>query len=360
MNQRLDKILKKVTVGVVIFSIILILLSITYPSVFTIVKNLIWVTIFSVAMLFFTVGVLTVIGRKKEASKVIDLILEGSVSMIDIMDLLSIFYKTFLESMKKVAATVIPYFAYVLSIFIYFGILALYKYVGSLKDVAILTIVLTIILTITVGFLNRPKAVQNTIKFNEYFNNILKNFRKYFVDSFEITIFILFLTIDSTNLSFLPSELNVPINATISNYNLIYRGFSADHVDITVKLVGIGLFVESLRMALKLGATALKVYNTTPLNGSLNAQEASVQKRKQVIRKTVHKSKGNIMRFASFTTFMMFVFMFFPRLKLVALITASTTNLFLDVVIPGRLTFTQSTDLISRIFNKVVRVDLEN
>ncbi len=77
---------------------------------------------------------------------------------------------------------------------------------------------------------------------------------------------------------------------------------------------------------------------------------------KTAIRNSFGDTKDDIVKFITFTTALISVFLFFPRLKLFAMVVASITALLLDFVVPGRLIMKQGNDLISRILNKAFRL----
>jgi hypothetical protein len=49
---------------------------------------------------------------------------------------------------------------------------------------------------------------------------------------------------------------------------------------------------------------------------------------------------------------LLFVFLIFPRLKLLAMCTASITSLAINIALPRRIISTKQTDLLSRILSK--------
>ena len=74
------------------------------------------------------------------------------------------------------------------------------------------------------------------------------------------------------------------------------------------------------------------------------------------MKKTVLVSKDDFLKFSAFTVFIIFVFLFFPRLKLLALISASVSGLIMDLAFTRRLTEEfKSEDIMSRIFQRLSR-----
>jgi hypothetical protein len=321
----------------------------TNSHLFLIILNALWLILLLVVILFVFLGILTVIGLKKEAGKIIDLILEGSITIIEVIDFIKSLIEAFKQTIISAIIIFIPYASYFLAAFTYFFVLIFYKWIGAFYDVTILTIVITLVLTVIAGILNLPKDPRTAKQTLVWGAEAIQKFKRNFSDAFEIAIFVLFLTIDSTNLIFLPKELRVNLKATVGEYDLMTRSFVfTDHLRITITLIIIGIGIELLRNIIRLITAAVMHYREA------HSQGASA---KTSIRHTVTEAKDDFLMFSAFTTIMMVVFLVFPRLKLVALVTASLSNLILDVILPQRLTMQKREDLIARVFTKLFRLD---
>ena len=254
MKTQIPKWARKTIVATMIFFGIIIVLGIMHPRVFYIVANILWTIGFTLSILFVIVGILTILGRKKEAGAVIDLALEGSLTAIRIIEFLKELKETFIEISKRVILIAIPYFSYIIATIAYLIVIILYKAYGTDNDVLAMTIAVTVVLTLLAGLMNLPKKDDNKMFKSVFLNNVTKSFMRHFIDGFEVALLILFLTIDSTDLFFLPDALNVPINAQFNNYDFMQRGFSTYQIDVTLKLVMIGLLLEFIRNLLRLVA----------------------------------------------------------------------------------------------------------
>ena len=356
MKTQIPKWARKAIVATMIFFGIIIVLGIIHPRVFYIVANILWTIGFTLSILFVIVGILTILGRKKEAGAVIDLALEGSLTAIRIIEFLKELKETFIEISKRVILIAIPYFSYIIAAITYLIVIILYKAYGTNNDVLVMTIAVTIVLTFLAGLMNLPKKDDNKMFKSAFLNKVTKSFTRHFIDGFEVALLVLFLTIDSTDLFFLPDALNVPISAQFGNYDFMQRGFSTYQIDVTLKLVMIGLLLEFIRNVLRLVAEAKYYYRFPQKYFGDTKFETKTELLKATIKKTISESKDEIMRFTAFTSLMIFAFLFFPRLKLVALIFASLTNLLLDIIFSKRLTYRKQEDLLSRLFNKIFRI----
>lgn len=350
--------LSKAVMGLSIFLGVFILTAIFNFKLFLILVNVLWLTIFTLTVIFIVLGILTFLGRKKEANQIIDMFLEGSLTLIDIGNFIRETIKTFLELVVDFLMLVIPNLSYILAGALFVLILLIYKVVGVNNDVTIMTVSLAFGLTIVSGLLTLPKPQTNDIaKKPTKMALTMASFKRKFVDSFEVVIFVLFLTIDSTHLFFLPKELNVPIEAHLWGYDLMIRGIDVLHAfSFTVLLILLGIAIELFRQAIRLIAVAVNFYRNPkyiPFDPS-DPKNVGESLLKKVVIKTVQVSKDDFLMFAAFTVFITFVFLLFPRLKLIALISASLAGLILDLAFRQRLVSQEKEDLLNRVFQKVV------
>lgn len=323
--------------------------SIFFPAVFTAIINFFWIMMLIIVAVFLVLGILVIVGLKEEVSSFLDVLLEGSLTIIDAIDFIKQLYDRFIELLRDFIYFITPLLAALVALAIYLGILVLYKGVGRENDITILTAVITVAMVVAVAVLNRPVEEQ---PITTWAQAVRKRFKDYFSDSFEVVIFIFFLTMDLTNLFFLPPELNVPLRAEVGDTDLMLRAVNVtNQLTTTVYLVTLGIILEIIRNIIRLIAVAVNYYN------SLSKQATSkMENIKESIRLSFGDSKDDLMKFITFTTVLILVFLVFPRLKLFAMVVASLTGLVMDAVIPGRLKMREGNDLISRILNRTFKL----
>ncbi len=325
---------------------LLIYFSVFFPTVFTAIINFFWIMMLIIVAVFLVLGILVIAGLKEEVGAFLDVLLEGSLTLIDAFDFLKKLYERFLVVLKDFIYFITPILAALVAFAIYIAILVMYKGIGIENDVTILTAVLTVAMVVAVAVLNRPVAVDEQIQ--TWIQAVRNRFKDNFADFFEIVIFVFFLTMDSVNLFFLPDNLNIPLRAQIGNFDLMLRAVNvSDQLTVTIYLVTIGIFLEIVRNIIRIIAIAMAYYKELP------KVEAKIPNVKQSIRLSFSDAKDDLVKFIAFTTTLILVFLIFPRLKLFAMVITSLTGLILDGIIPGRLKIKEGTDLISRIINKV-------
>lgn len=328
-----------------------VVLGLVFPAALSFLASLLWVTLLTGVIVFFGLGALVIIGLKREASRILDVLFEGSLSIIDVIKFIRLAIDRFIYLLKEFLVFISPILSFIIAGLIYVMVLTLYKNVGRSFDVTGLTIILTLLLVAFVGMVTAPKPIvegDDSWKFR-----FKKKFEASFSDWIEVVVFAFFLTMDSTNLFFLPENLNIPVRAQIGDYDLMIRSIQLkDHFTTTVNLIILAITVEIFRNALRLVAYSLRYYKES---GNENITERSSMI-KEAIRKGFKELKENILKFIAFTSVLIFVFLFFPRLKLLTIVVASLTSLFLDLIMIQRLNAQYSPDLISRVLTKIFRV----
>lgn len=349
-------ILNKFIIGLISIAIILLLILIVNPQLFLLILNIIWLIVFATTVLFIVVGVLTFLGRKKEASKIVDLFVEGSITFIDLAKFIKDLWTTFKSILIETAALIIPKTSLIIAILIYLFIIVLYKYLGSFMDVTIPTILLTIVVTSIAAVVTLPRFASTNLSESSRISRAIAKLKANLIDYFEVVVFILFITIDATYLYFLPKNLNIPIEAAIGDYDLMIRSIaSTDHLMLTINLIIIGIAIELVRNIIRLSITGKYYYNNPELIDSEYIPTGKANLLKLTVRKTMFESKEEFLSLAAFTVFITFVFLFFPRLKLIALIAASLTGLVFDLIFKERSTSKNKEDLLARVFKKISR-----
>ena len=334
------------------------LLGLYMPTVFFAILNLFWITLLAITLIFLFLGLLVIIGMKTEVSRILDILLEGSLTIIDFVDFIRALIRNFILVVKDFILYITPFFAFLVAFVLYVLLLIVYKTVGAQNDVTWFTVVITFSLIFIIGFLTRPHLQDDQLE-PTWFKKVADKFRFVFNDSLEIVVFIFFLTMDSTKLFFLPQHMNIELSAMLGNYDLMTRGFVInDHLKTTVAIIVAAIAIEILRNILRVVVGAVGYYKDGQTkNATENLNLRAVHILKEAIRQSFTDLKDDLLRFITFTTFLIFVFMLFPRLKLLAMLVTSVTLLILDLIFHDRLsTHKKGTDLITRILGKVFKV----
>lgn len=353
IKKNLDRIKRKaflVLSALVVFVFLIILGQLFSPHITSAILRFVWILAFASVFIFFGIGILVFVGLRKEASRLLDILLEGSLTIIDVVDLLKEIYKTFISLLKDFAVYVAPVFAYLASFVIYYLLMVFYKKIGRNYDVTLITVLITVATIVLASFLNLKSG--QGVK-DGWESRIKEKFMQSFADSFEILIALFFLTMDSTKLFFLPDNLNVPLNANLGNNDLMIRGFSLkDPPRFTLLVVVSAVSVEIARYALRIISVAKNYLEEARENADSNDSDLI----KHSLRKSFNEAKDDSLKFITFTTAIVAVFLAFPRLKLFAMVAASITGLILDFIIPSRLSQKRGNDLLSRIIVKVFKL----
>lgn len=318
------------------------------PTLFNIIFNVLRGLLVGLVILFVLVTFLVLIGLREQAAELIHRIIDGSLTSIDLYEALRRFGKNVWKRIKKMFRNLAPLYALVINLYLYFALMFLFRFVGSMYDVTLFTIVLTFSLVLLTAFLTRPKKQKTADTFRQ-------DFTANFTDFFEIMLFVFFLTIDIEHLFFLPDALQVPLEAQIGDYNLMVRGINIyDHFGTTLNIILFIVIIELTRRALGFYIMAKdyqKELEANNYNGDVPILKLSLQR-------SLHGNIDDIIKFVTYITFVVFVFLFFPRLKLLAMAVASLAALFADFLFVDRLRATpeKKQDLIGRIINKLFRI----
>ena len=343
--------------SIIVTALLLTVANLVYPSATRILLNILWFVSLSVAFMFLAMGIMAIFGMKKEVGRMLEILMEGSFSVLDVIDFIKQTIRLFVEKIKEILLSVAPMFSYIIAIAMYLGALYLYKMVGRTYDVTILTVVVTVTGISLLSLLNLPGRGDLTKTGWKY--DFAKKINRSFVDSFEVVLFVFFLTMDSTHLFYVPADLNIPLHANFFGYDLMLRGFNLNDGRITLIVVAISIVVEVIRNVLKIVYSARNYYSalleTEPENNTTEHQR--FQNIKKATRKAFAESRDDLIRFIAFTTILLFVFVIFPRLKLLSMMTANITLLMFDLTFTARLlTHKQGTDLISRLLDKLLKL----
>jgi len=327
---------------------------ILFPTSVSIVLNILWIVVVTVVIIFFVLGFLVIMGMRKEAGRVLDAFLEGSLKIIDFLELVRNLWHQFVELLKEFLIFAAPFFAYVLALIVYVLLLIIYKSVGRDHDVTALTIIITSVSLFAFGIISKPKEETNDLTWKNQFSKRLK---MGFIDGFEVVLFIFFLTMDSTKVFFLPENLNIPLKADWGSYDLMVRSYVyTDHMRVTLNLILATIIIEIVRNILRVFFVARQYY-LEYTHSILSEENTSVMEIiKNSIRKSFGDSKDDLTKFITLNTVLFAVFLLFPRLKLMTLLIASCANLIMDLLIRSRLTSKKGSDLISRTLARVFKL----
>lgn len=346
-----------ILITLITFALLLTIGNMVYPAATRIVFSVLWFTALSVAIIFIVMGIMAILGMKKEVAKLMEIFMEGSFSVMDLIDFIKQVIKLFVQRIKDALLNLAPIFSYILGVSIYIGTLYLYKLVGKYYDVTALTVLISVMGVGLLSYINLP--TRNTLTKTGWRYEFGKRVSKSFINSFEVVLFVFFLTMDSTSLPYVPAELNIPLRADVLGYNLMERGFKLEMAQITLVIIAVAIVVEVFRNLLKIAYSSRKYYvgwlQSEPQNNATDRQR--YQNAKRAIRLTFADYKDDLVRFVSFTTVLIAVFILFPRLKLMSMAVVSITLLIFDLVFPIRLlTYTRSRDLISVILEKTLKI----
>ncbi|MFA5776236.1 MAG: hypothetical protein WC988_01645 [Patescibacteria group bacterium] len=339
------------------FALLLTVGNMAYPFATKIVLNILWFVSLSVATIFVAMGVMAILGMKKEVGQLLEIFMEGSFSVMDLIDFIKQVFKLFWGKVKEALLNLAPLFSYILAISLYLGTLYLYKLVGKSFDVTALTVFISVAGIGLLSYINLPG--RDNLTKTGWRSEFGKKVNRAFINSFEVILFVFFLTMDSTHLFYVPPDLNVPLRAQVGDYDLMLRGFKLNDAKITLIIIAVAIVIEVVRNTLKIIYSSRKYYlswlEAEPQNNSTDKQR--YQNVKKSMRLAFAESKDDLVRFISFTTALIIVFIMFPRLKLLSMATASVTLLFFDLTFPVRLlTRERSHDLISIILEKTLKI----
>ncbi len=352
--------------AIVILILLLVLaggiLAFTAPATFSAVISAFWMIIFCTVALFLVLGILVMVGLKEQVKQILDIFVEGSLSIVDIMNFLKMAVTFIVDVIKQVIYFIIPAIAYLLGAVVYFGLIYAYKWVGKQFDVTLFTIFLAAALVVVTGFLNKRAKDEGKSDLT-WGRKIQLRFKDFIGDAIEVVLFVFFLTMDSTKLFFLPQDLNVEIHAAVNlsaneTYNLMVRGWSVDSMlRTTLTLVMTAVGIEIVRFALRIVAAGYEFYKEiNEYVGETNQKMTGSDQIKWALRQSFEVHKDDVIRFITYTTFIIIVFLFFPRLKILAMAVASLTMVIMDIFMRDRLVIKKGNDLFSKLVSFLFRV----
>ncbi len=339
----------------IIIVILFIAAGILFPTTVSVILNILWITIITLVVIFFVLGILVIVGMRKEVGQVLDAFLEGSLKIIDFLELIRSLWAKFIQLIKDFLIFAAPFIAYALAFLVYIILLLIYKSIGRNNDVTVLTVIITAVSIFAFGVISKPQQDVYELTWGKQFTKKLK---AGFVDGFEVVLFIFFLTMDSTNIFFLPASLNVPLHAEFAGYDFMKRSYNySDHMSVTLNFILITIIVEIIRNALRI-FTLARSYYLEYTSSIAEEHSGTLSVIKNAIRKSFQNSKSDLTKFITTNTVLFAVFLLFPRLKLFTLTIASISNFILDLIFRSRLSpkRERGTDLISRCLVKLFKI----
>lgn len=341
---------------ILITALVLVSTAIFWPETFSLVMNVFWLVFFVIAVSFISLAVLAFLGLRNQVKKIMSVIFEGTLSILDILEFIDLLWKMFIKILKEFILFITPLFAILLLVMIYLFVLTFYKKYGRDNDVTILTILLTFVLVAFSSIIGLPKTHKPGNP--GWFKKVFKRFGQYFRDGLEVMIFVFFLTLDSTNLFFLPPELNTLLYANIGDYDLMKTSITVDaHFVNTLTLIIAAIVVELIRTLMILIVGGVRFYREgKKIMLEKNYTYAPVKLFKAAMSHSFKTTLDDFLKFTVFTTVLIAVFVLFPRLKLLSMLVASCTNFAMDLIFPQRMRFAYGDDLLSKIIIKVARL----
>ena len=117
---KLDKRGYKILAYIIGFFALILALSVISPDSFFVVINILWFLLLAIVVAFLGIGILVALGLKSEANKLLDLYVDGSLSVIDFVGFIKDFIDYFIYQLKELLLVLSPIFAYALNFFIYY------------------------------------------------------------------------------------------------------------------------------------------------------------------------------------------------------------------------------------------------
>jgi hypothetical protein len=114
-----------------------VVFSLLYPGAFSLVVSILWVVLLGIVIVFFALGLLVVIGLKKEASRLLEVLFEGSLTIIDLIEFIRLSIRKFVSLLRDFLLFIAPFLAFISALFIYVLFILVYKLVGRTYDVTL-------------------------------------------------------------------------------------------------------------------------------------------------------------------------------------------------------------------------------
>lgn len=337
------------------------ILSALYPEMVALISRALTTIIIVVFIIFIVIGVLIVIGLKDQARGLLSLIFEGGFRYINFAQSLSEIWETVVRIVQEFILLISPFFAIFLAIIFYYIAMFSFRAVGAHNDVTLFAIIMTILLSSITAGLGQIKIAEAE-EATSFKSQLSIKFSRVFIDSIEIAVLVIFLTIDAKKLFFLPVSLQTPLQANMFGIDFMKRGITGAGFSTTFRIAGAAVFVEVVRKTYRIAVSVFTTYRSLHKANEENGRPTSSQKEAfDILRKALSiafkKNVDDLMKFLGFTTILIIGFFLFPRLKLLSLLFFNLTSLAWDLIIPSRATRkARSEDLLSRSIAKVLKL----
>jgi hypothetical protein len=339
-----------------------IFLSFSVPGVASLFGTVFYGITILIFFLFILLGIFVVFGFREQAGQLLQIFFEGGVKYIDVAQFFSDFWDEIIRMLQEFVLWVSPFLAVVLAFIFYYVVMYVFRYVATLGDVTVFTIVMTVVLasfTAGLSLSNFGQGEEDSYSFRSQFSF---RFGRVFVDSIEIAVAIIFLTIDLRNPFFLPESLHGTVQAEGFGIDLMMRGVEPDGFAVTLRIAGIAVLIEIIRKTYRLAASMVLRYKE--LKKQVEEQGEAIETADEMFELLRKSSRiafkdnlDDMTKFLGFTTVLVGVFFFFPRLKLVSLLFFNLTNLVWDIIVPSRaIKPVKSEDLFSRLIAKTFKL----
>ncbi len=336
------------------------ILSAMYPTIIALITRALLALVFVVIAIFIILGVLVVIGLRDQAKGLLSLLFEGGLQYINLAQSLSEIWSTIVRIVQEFILLIAPFLAIFLAILFYYIVMFLFRAVGAETDITLFTIILTIVLASITAILGQI-SFDGTGK-STFQSQLSRRFSRVFVDSIEVVVLVIFLTIDIENFIILPQSFHVPLEASAFGIDFMQRGFTGEGLGLTVQIAGAAIFVEIVRKAYRMIYSTYKSFKEQRMEMEAQGKHFKNQREAfDLLRSAAHSAYrtnlDDLLKFLGFTTILVFAFFFFPRLKLLSLLFFNLTMLGWDIAVPSRITKkARNEDLLSRLIAKVLKL----
>ncbi|MDD3661697.1 MAG: hypothetical protein PHG63_01400 [Candidatus Dojkabacteria bacterium] len=349
------------TVPLIVLGLFVLIIGYLNPGIFSMLGNLALTLLIGIFLVFIILGIFVVVGMKSEARTLMNLMFEGGVKYIDIAQTASSAWERLISMVQAVVLLISPFAAVFLAILFYYAVMFLFRAVGARTDVTLLSIILTVALaslTALLGFV----PIQPTDGDQSFGAQLSRRFGRVFIDSVEIAVLVIFFTIDSRYLFFLPEHMRGEVQAEMFGIDFMARGVAREGFAAIVRLAAAAVLIEIIRKTYRLTASIVRRYKEMKqqaehLGKPIESQQQLFDTIREAARKGFSDNLDDFTRFIGFTTILVIAFFFFPRLKLLSLFFFNLTNLAWDLIYPARITkASKSDDLLSRTISKALKL----
>jgi hypothetical protein len=347
---------------IILMVIFIVYLSFAVPGVMSFIGSAFYALTFGTFFLFIMLGVFVVFGFREQAKTLLQIVFEGGVKYIDIAQFFSDLWDEVIRLVQDFVLFISPAIAIMLSMIFYYVVMYVFRYMATLGDVTVFTVIMTIVLASITAGLSLGDFGQGEEDSYSFRSQFAFRFGRVFVDSIEIVVAIIFLTIDLPKPFFLPESLHGEVRAEALGIDLMERGIAPDGFATTLRIAGLGVLIEIIRKIYRIGASMVIRYKqlkkqVEEQDGSIETADDMFELLRRASRIAFKDNLDDLTKFLGFTTVLVAVFFFFPRLKLLSLLVFNASNLVWDIIFPKRTVKPpRSEDLFSRLIAKAFKL----